>query len=157
MQESARTYEGLSGVKQTVEGSGSHVLIRNANNSIVVTSEQVPSSMHIKGGQSTVFKVEAKGPVFVHDLEDCDLVINCHQLRLHNLNNCRIWIDNVGNNTIIIENCRGLTIGRLDGGSVEVDDFDWPTKSFTNPHFKHATERIDYGWISGIQDGKIDR
>lgn len=118
-----------------------HVVVRNVCNSVFAT-ETWPSSMHLEGLRNSVFVIHCTGPVFIHDVENCVLVLKCHQLRLHNATGSAVFVE-VSNDRVIIEKCRGLTLGAYSYDnktlgpslSLQVDDFDWPTKMKASPNY----------------------
>ncbi|ODV69458.1 hypothetical protein HYPBUDRAFT_84816, partial [Hyphopichia burtonii NRRL Y-1933] len=106
-------------------------------------------SAHIKGGEDSVIAINSEGPIFIHDLNHCVLLLKCHQLRLHNIHNCLILVE-VGNDRVVIENSNGLRIGsyptskkkgfQLARDKIEVDDFNWPTKLEKNNNYDYLSK-----------------
>lgn len=145
----------LNNVKITIgwgDGVGGHILISDISNTIVTTNQtSIPTSVHLKGVESSILRINSSGPVFIHDVSHTVLVLSCHQLRLHNIVDSTIIVESVGNNRIIIENCNGLKLQSTD--EIAVDDFNWPTTLTTNPHYKFSHEIDDFAWIESVTDG----
>ncbi|KAK6461616.1 hypothetical protein DFJ63DRAFT_314248 [Scheffersomyces coipomensis] len=125
--------------KLSVEQSEKHVLLLGVESSIIDQDKSmIPSSTHIKQVKHSIINLKVEGPIFIHDVSYSILILNCHQLRLHNITNCIIIIEQVMNDRIIIENCTDLLImAKNEGQVIEVDDFNWPTKMTINPHYKY--------------------
>ncbi|KAG2736117.1 hypothetical protein G9P44_000207 [Scheffersomyces stipitis] len=141
---------GEEGVDKTGRG---HLLVTNTVYSVVQCKQA--SSIHIRGGKMSVFRLVVDGPVFVHDLDRVVLVLQCHQVRLHNVRRSVIMVSKTADNRMIIEDCSGLAISSLESGPlVEVDDFNWPTKAVVSPHYK-AAEPVDISWIDDVDDGPL--
>lgn len=111
-----------------------HVLIADIEDSVIYTQpDLVTASVHIRGGTRLVVSIVSEGPIFIHDVHDVVLLLRCHQLRLHNVRNSVVMVE-VSNNRIVIENSDGLLVGGYQDEEVNVDDFNWPTRS-KNEHF----------------------
>lgn len=143
------TIEDIKNVVYTINTSG-HTLIDTINHSYFST-ENIPSSLHLKNGNNSIFNLVVHGPIFIHDIDKCILVLEGHQVRLHNVRNTLVLVKSVENNRIVIENCDQLIINQ----GIEVDDFDFPTKELKNPHFQYV-DNIDMDMvlntISSIDD-----
>lgn len=150
---------GIKGVKYTACSKSSHVLITDISQSIVITGS-TPSSINIHNGSHSILQLNCTGPIFLHDLENTVLILQCHQLRLHNIVNSTILVD-VANDTIIIENCSNLSIGNhphLDVATcrpIQVDDFNHPTASTQNANYLNLDSHADYAWIQDVDDGAL--
>lgn len=155
VQQATSKLSGLKNVKVTIgwgDGVGGHVLISDISNTIVTTNQtSIPTSVHLKGVESSILRINSSGPVFIHDVSHTVLVLSCHQLRLHNIVDSTIIVESVGNNRIIIENCNGLKLQSTN--EIAVDDFNWPTTLTTNPHYKFSHEIDDFAWIESVTDG----
>lgn len=128
------SFDSLNGCLLVINEAQKHVVLSNITNSVVFTVPPVPpASVHVRSAHDVILRVDCAGPIFVHDVVDAVLILQCHQLRLHNVRNSVVVVD-VSNNRAVIENCNGLTVGTQAGGEVAVDDFNWPTTA-TNPHY----------------------
>lgn len=149
---------GIQGVKYTVNTTNSHVLITDISQSIVITGSTA-SSINIHNGCHSILQLNCNGPIFLHDLQDTILVLQCHQLRLHNIVNSTILVD-VANDKIIIENCSNLSIGNHPHleptmcRPIQVDDFDQPTAR-QNSHYSKVNTHADLTWIQGVNEGAL--
>lgn len=111
-----------------------HVLIADIEDSVIYTQpDVVTASVHIRGGTRLIVSMTSEGPIFIHDLHDVVLLLRCHQLRLHNVRNSVVMVE-VSNSRIVIENSSELVVGSYRDEEVNVDDFNWPTRS-KNQHF----------------------
>lgn len=147
---SAKEFVGLRGEKKEIqESEEKHLLFSDVKDSHLIVTPIGCSSINIQGSVSSVFKLKCDGPVFIHDMQNCVVQLDCHQARLHNMHNCIVIVDKASNNRVVIEDCDNLNII----GLVAVDDFSWPTKISDNPHFKltHGSERL----FDDVKLGKI--
>lgn len=122
----------------------SHTVLRDISHCEIGSKSPIPSA-HVDGALDIVLALDSEGAVSVRNTKDSHLVINCHQLRLHDLENCTVWAE-VANDRIIIENCRNITFGGYDHvtgtlqiPSFEVDDFDWPTRRIASPNYAYVS------------------
>lgn len=166
-------FTSLTKSKRTIDSTNlthEHILFSNLESSIVVSDQKVePYSVHIKQGLDSVIALKSKGPIFIHDLKHCVLILKCHQLRLHNIHDSLILVE-VGNDRIVIEDCDNLKIGNYPTksfesgiGKLEVDDFNCPIKLEKNKHFDYLSKtkyekykvKKYLGWINDIAEGEI--
>lgn len=135
--------EEVSGLDNTalVLSSQSHVVLRSISRCEVASSSTLPS-VHVDGAFDSIFVLHSDGAVSVRNAKNCHLVIKCHQARLHDLENCTVWV-HVAGGRVIIEHCRNITFGGYDGDTgtltsphFAVDDFDWPTRRIASPHYR---------------------
>ena len=147
---------GIKGVKYTACSKSSHVLITDISQSIVITGS-TPSSINIHNGSHSILQLNCTGPIFLHELREPVLILQCHHLPLHNIVKSTILVD-VANDTIIIENCSNLSIGNhphLDVATcrpIQVDDFNQPTASPQNANYSNIDSHADYAWIQDVDD-----
>ncbi|OBA22076.1 hypothetical protein METBIDRAFT_21709, partial [Metschnikowia bicuspidata var. bicuspidata NRRL YB-4993] len=105
--------------------------------------DELPWSIHAQGLKSCLVAIRCDGPIILHDVENLVLILECHQLRIHNMRNCQVYAL-VANDRVIIEDSRdliflGFSEDALGPPCFVVDDFDWPTSETVNPHFKMKT------------------
>ncbi|CUM47149.1 uncharacterized protein AC631_02622 [Debaryomyces fabryi] len=149
---------GIQGVKYTVNSTNSHLLIADISKSIVITGS-TPSSINIHNGSHSILQLNCNGPIFLHDLQHTIIILQCHQLRLHNIVNSTILVD-VSNDKIIIENCSNLSVGNHPSldltmcRPIQVDDFNQPTAR-QNSHYSKVDTHADLTWIQGVNDGAL--
>lgn len=124
--------------------SPSHIVLRDISHCEVASALSL-SSVHVDGALDSVLMLHSDGAVSIRNAKNSSLVIKCHQIRLHDLDNCTVWAQ-VANNRIIIENCRNITFGgynhrtrTLNYPQFEVDDFDWPTRRIVSPHYRYIS------------------
>lgn len=149
----------IKGVKYTISSPSSHVLMTDISRSIVITGS-TPSSINIHNGSHSIMHLNCLGPIFLHDLQNTLLILQCHQLRLHNIVNSTILVD-VANDKIIIENCYNLSIGNhphlnlTTCRPIQVDDFNCPTASQQNAHYSKLDNHANYDWIHIVDNGAL--
>lgn len=150
--------EPLENVKKTCVGTG-HIYLKSITDSILVCENKITRSVHVAEAKNSVLLVSALDSVFLRKVENCIVVVSCHQLRCLDVHDCAIYVQ-VGNNTMTIEKSYGLQIASLpDLAPVIVDDFNAPLRSVTNPHFDY----IDYSlsvpireWAeTAVEDGSL--
>lgn len=142
--------------KKVIDSSESHALVTRFLNCVILTKESI-SSINIRKGSDSVIYLNCDGPIFAHDLENCVLILDCHQLRLHNTQNCTI-LPIVSNNRVVIEKCHSLKFVNLnDGTSPLVDDFSCPSKEIVNKNyaFIERNNLMDYNWIFKLDEGPL--
>lgn len=101
------------------------ILISNISSSVLnITSK----SINFKGGDNNLIVFRSTGSIFIHDLVNSVLVVECHQLRLHNVTDS-VVINRA--KSVVIENCHGLQFN----GSNNINDFNYP-KQGDNPNYK---------------------
>lgn len=127
--------------------SSGHIVVESIQHAYVNTGH-IPSSLHLKNAIDSVFKLVVEGPIFIHDIQGCLLILEGHQIRLHNVRNSLVLIRSVQNNRIIIEKCNQLRINE----GIEVDDFDFPTRESINPHFKRIDDTNCNHIVSSIDN-----
>jgi uncharacterized protein YejL (UPF0352 family) len=131
-------------INQHIFQVSEQILIENVTNSII---DVASNSINFNHGNKNLVKFTSLGSVFIHNLSNSILIVKCHQLRLHNVTNCGIF-HQVNSKSIIIENCHTLTLASIieDDDKKEnneydyhIDDFNFPTKTLTNPNYKIIT------------------
>lgn len=150
-------------VKYTIRQENSFV--NNIVNCIVTSSSGV-SQIHFKLGHSNVLWLAANGPVFIEELKDLVIIVDCHQLRMRKVENCQIH-GTVANSRFVIEECRELVVvtGEQDGGLSSVDDFSDPKRTERDRtgsvNIKFVPVKSDGGLklalITAINDGELSR
>lgn len=127
---------------QHIDQVSEQILIENVTNSII---DVISNSINFNYGNKNLIKFTSLGSVFIHNLSNSILIVKCHQLRLHNVTNCDIF-HQVNSKSIIIENCHSLTLAttindekKNNEYDYHIDDFNFPTKTLTNPNYKIIT------------------
>ncbi|CAH2354018.1 hypothetical protein CLIB1423_14S00188 [[Candida] railenensis] len=153
----------LNGVKYTIRQESS--FISNVANCIVTSSKGL-SQIHFKFGHSNVLWLVANGPVFIEELKNSIIIVDCHQLRMRKVENCQIH-GTVANNRFVIEECRELVVvtGEEDSGLFSVDDFSDPKRTArdrtgsVNIKFVRVKSNGDLALVSitEIHDGELSR
>ena len=136
----------------------SKVLLKNAKNTELNTKEHEGESIELQdcldcavkiGSQcQNVFlsgltrcKVEiehAISSVFIENCNDCEFLVKCHQLRIHESHNCRMKVD--VQSQVCLENSDGFEFGWYNSPDQTnqwrmINDFSW-LKSEPSPNFK---------------------
>ncbi|GEQ72816.1 hypothetical protein JCM33374_g6504 [Metschnikowia sp. JCM 33374] len=120
-----------------------HVYVENIQKSTVFgtqNNDNAPWSVHMQNLSGSRVVMRCDGPIILHNVEASVLLVECHQLRIHEMKNCRVYA-NVSNSRVIIEGSENVTFsgfsdGKLCAPAFSVDDFDWPTSEAVNPHYK---------------------
>ncbi|ODQ79451.1 hypothetical protein BABINDRAFT_26651, partial [Babjeviella inositovora NRRL Y-12698] len=146
---------GRACFKETITTKLQHMYVTDLSQCIISAPGPV-GSIHVKNVTQAIVSLVSDGPVFIHDFTDAILIVKCHQLRVHNTKNVKLFMD-VGSKRAIIEQCSALTVGLYPGSQnmVEIDDFSWPTKNQANPHYDFSTESPNYNWVDSIGDGSL--
>ncbi|KAK6201227.1 uncharacterized protein RJT21DRAFT_120277 [Scheffersomyces amazonensis] len=126
-----------------LDGKGSndsHLLVVNSSVCTIKNQNNIPSSVHIKDATDMFISLKVDGPIMIHNLKNSILILECKQLRLHDLDNCIIIIEHVTNDQIVIENCHKIfvtenKVSKID--TIKVNDFSWPNKLYKNPNFEY--------------------
>lgn len=132
------------------EYSKLHVYLENMVESTIYgarNEEYLPSSIHVKNITDSRIALHCDGPIILHNVESLVIILQCHQVRIHNMKNCQVYV-NVSNDRVIIENSTNLKFSGFSGvsfcpPSFAVDDFDWPTSEAVNPHYCMVNETQD--------------
>lgn len=100
-----------------------------------------PGSINIARIESSELHVRCTGPVMLRDVFQLTIVVECHQLRIHNAHGCTI-VALVGSERVVIEDSDGLVFyglrdSKLEEAKFAVDDFGWPSR-MPNPHFERG-------------------
>ncbi|GAA6061757.1 hypothetical protein JCM10212_000737 [Sporobolomyces blumeae] len=109
----------------------------------------------------TVLLPVVKGSIMVLDCQDCVLVLGAHQFRMHDSNDCRVYLE--AGSTPVIERCRRLIFDRYpelfrsDSSSSPVEtkeakfvqDFDHPfaTAQTPSPNWRYSTDEDRPPWV----------
>lgn len=118
----------ISVTDQDFKLTSDHIYIVEFSNSIVSLESQ---SMNLQNGQDCICNLHSAGPIFIHDAINCVFILSCHQVRLHQIRDSIVIVNNrEKGNPIIIENCSSLHINDVD-----VDDFNHPSKSTKSPNY----------------------
>lgn len=146
---------GLRLRKHIISTNLPHMLISDIQESILSNWKQDPiRSIHLQDIDSSILHLVSNGPVIVERARNSVLIIDCHQLRLHEVVNCTIVV-NVSNDRIVIETCNNLKIVPQKEKLLTIDDFSWPTLGEVNPHYT-ISDAQDYAWIEEIQEGALN-
>lgn len=132
------------------QNKNNHLIIKDFSESILINHNQ-NHSININNGCNSIVKLQIQGTIYAHDLHNCVLLVDCHQLRLHSLNNC-IVITPI-QNEIVMEHCENVKIS----SSAKVNDFNW---QFGQQQSAVHYERIDvqesyYLWINAVSIGSL--
>ncbi|KAM9898584.1 hypothetical protein OXX79_006226 [Metschnikowia pulcherrima] len=127
----------------------SHVYLENIGKSTILGStdtDLAPWSVHAQDLSTCKVAIRCDGPIILHNVSDSILILECHQLRIHSMQNCQIFAK-VSNDRVIIEGSNNLSFSGFSGtdltsASFAVDDFDWPTSETENPHYKLSDLRF---------------
>ncbi|ODV59219.1 uncharacterized protein ASCRUDRAFT_71936 [Ascoidea rubescens DSM 1968] len=136
-----------------------HALIKNIKESIITTISPPPGSIHLETCCDSIVWLVSSGPIFIHNLSRVKLIVDCHQLRLHNAKECEIYLK-VGSKRAIIENCEKLKIYAISSGTdgqedeIEIDDFNWPSRLEVDPNYSMG--RIDAAEFGKQNQGLTD-
>lgn len=148
------TYQDIKNDSLNLELPGQSVILRELENSQVVITGV--SSVHIETAVKSVVYILCDGPVFVHGMENCIVIAQSHQLRLHNMKFCSVFAM-VHSGRVIIEHCNELQFGGFDsdsqtlrGATFDIDDFNWPTKMTPSPHYSRLD--LSYQWHLPLVD-----
>lgn len=126
---------------------GANVVVDAVELSVLLTdAHNVPASVHLQNVTNSIAVINCNGPVFIHGATDSVLIMKCHQLRIHDVRRCSIYVA-TETNRVIIEKCRDLVFGSYNGSTLGpaeclVDDFDWPTTSHPSPHYTLLTSLL---------------
>lgn len=118
-------------------GTG-HANINNIESSSISNQEVWPGSVRLEQITDSTIKINTTGPLMACDIKNSVLYVESHQLRLHNVVDCQIYIKK---GPVVMEGCMGVKIGvQNDGGlgheEIDVFDFSWPGGA-KNPHFEY--------------------
>lgn len=145
---------GLRRQKHIISTELPHMLISDVQECILTNPKQdAIRSIHLQDIDTTILQLVSSGPVIVKNAHNSVLIIECHQLRLHDVVNCTIVV-NVSNDRIVIERCNDLKIIPQKVNNLTIDDFSWPTLGEVNPHYT-ISDVQDYAWIEDIQEGAL--
>lgn len=99
----------------------------------------IPTSCLVKGVSQSVISLGFGDSISLENVENLIFIINCHQLRIKNADNC-IVIANVKSQDAIVEGCNKLKTGSPHGSNgvkpplYSVNDLNWPTRNEVNPY-----------------------
>ncbi|ODV94794.1 hypothetical protein PACTADRAFT_50652 [Pachysolen tannophilus NRRL Y-2460] len=143
------TAENIIGIEYTIakpiNSSTAHIFLNNIQSSIIKMDNTgyIPDSIHLSNIHNSKINIKSNTSIFIDCGSDNLIVTESYQLRLHNLQQS-IIVPRILNeaNRIVIENCNGIKIYKNNDVDkfVEVDDFNFPTKSVKNPNFEYAED-----------------
>ncbi|GMM38691.1 hypothetical protein DASC09_060300 [Saccharomycopsis crataegensis] len=121
-----------------IDNPSGHLVIRNISHSVIKVTTTITtttattgnaitslSSVHVQNCHDILMLLEIEGPVMMHDVDRFVAAGRCHQLRMHDSQSG--WVSMaVESKEMIIEGCRGLTIGKRSSEALKVNDFDNP-------------------------------
>lgn len=123
-------------------------VLKDVADSTVFNEDVFPASLSIYEGRDALFLLKCKGPILVQGAQRSILVLKHQQLRLHDLEDCIVFVDG-DSPTAVIENCHNVKFGIFDHhtgtiraaseSEVKVDDFLWPNKSTPSPHYSFVS------------------
>lgn len=87
-----------------------------------------------------------EGPAMLTGFQDCIVLIECSQLRVHDSRNCTFYVFTT--NSPVIEDCQDLRFGNLRTNRTgmnmwrDVRDFNWPRSDIPNPNIEFVKDSI---------------
>lgn len=118
----------ISDIKgQHIKSVSDQVLIKDVEGCILDIKSK---SINFNIGKGCVMRLASEGSLFIHNLEDSVLKVECQQLRLHGVRRCTL-ICNI--KSCIIEECYALKF--KPESNFKIDDFSFPTKLEANPNY----------------------
>ncbi|KAF3988084.1 hypothetical protein FT663_02655 [Candidozyma haemuli var. vulneris] len=119
---------------------GGHASISTIRGSTISNHNVWPASATIQKIYNSSVTINTTGPLMARNVKDSTLVVKCHQLRLHNITNSTVYVEQ--HCAIVMEGCKGVRVGVQKEGKlrgvgpegVQVFDFSWPSGE-QNPNF----------------------
>jgi len=146
-------------IKKSDEINGKDIAIVNVKNSTIQLCGN-PSVIHVNNVEnSVILSGTVTGSVFINNCQKCQVVVPCHQLRIHETQNTHFYINVVSR--AIIENCRSVQFAPynwsyprensaqklndpLETSSVvnwqSIDDFNWLNQNEKSPNWSFLNE-----------------
>jgi hypothetical protein len=160
-------------VKKSIEINGKDVAIVNIKNSTIQLCGN-PTVIHVNNVENSfILSGTVTGSVFINNCQNCQVVVPCHQLRIHETLNTHFYI-NVASRAII-ENCKNVqfapynwsypienSIKKLDDpletspivNWQSIDDFNWLNQNEKSPNWCFLDESQRKKW-STDENGRL--
>ncbi|EIE89581.1 hypothetical protein G6F55_012306 [Rhizopus delemar] len=128
--------------EKMIEKKSIDILLSNLKQSVIILddSDRKISAIHIKNIEDCViFCGSIDGSVLIYGITNSILVVDCHQLRIHDARNLEILMHVTSRP--IIEDSTGISTGKLssDNNSInyydQIEDFNWLKKQ-ASPNWK---------------------
>lgn len=119
-------------------GAG-HANINTIESSTISNDKVWPGSVRLENVRDSTITLNTTGPLMARDMTLSVLKVKSHQLRLHNITNCEVYVEK---GPVVMEGCLGIKIGVLKEGKlcgdkeIDVFDFSWPGGA-KNPNFEY--------------------
>uniref|UniRef100_A0A060T541 ARAD1C08822p n=1 Tax=Blastobotrys adeninivorans TaxID=409370 RepID=A0A060T541_BLAAD len=150
-QESSQS--SCSNLHETVHKShGGPVAISNCYRSVLIIDSTTAKLDNIS---KCFVYITGEGPVYLTNVKDSILAINCHQFRMHSSNDTQVYIS-CKSRRPIIEKCSGIGFGQFPSQLAEgkdvyeweaIDDFNWLRPS-QSPHWSQITQpTLDWDYM----------
>jgi len=161
-------------VKKSAEINGKDVAIVNIKNSTIQLCGN-PTVIHVDNEEnSVILSGTVTGSVFINNCQNCQVVVPCHQLRIHETKNTHFYINVVSR--AIIENCKNVQFAPynwsyshentaskklndpLETSSIvnwqSIDDFNWLKQNEKSPNWSFLDESQWKKWNTD-ENGKL--
>ena len=126
----------------TVQGIANHLV--GARNCKIVTKitalatvndkanhnlgKENPAQIYLKDIDGCHLDLVCDGPVYIENAKSCNIIVKCHQLRLKQAVDCKVYAWTPANR-FVVERCRLVEVGRFWGQELpSVDDFSDPSE-----------------------------
>lgn len=160
-----RSANTLSASEETVNHIVSRVVVDSqmlgvlkidtVEKSVVALDRNCLSTVHMSNVKdSIIFLGNVEGSVYLDNVQDSTLIINCHQFRIHKSNSVHVLVS-CASRRPIIENCTGMEFSQFpetlsDGRVVyrweTVDDFNWIRKERSD-NWSTVEDSNDWRWL----------
>lgn len=146
----------FSNLHETVHKShGGPVAISNCHKSVLIIDSTTAKLDNIS---KCFVYITGEGPVYLTNVKDSILAINCHQFRMHSSTDTQVYIS-CKSKRPIIEKCSGIRFGQFpsqlgEGKDVyeweAIDDFNWLRPS-QSPNWSQITQPpVDWDYMSTL-------
>lgn len=163
--DTSRTMSGVSREPEAKDLVGTKVSLMQENSFVqnfkdsIVASGRALGQIHIQNGVSSLIDCISNGPIFIENVCNLVIVIECHQLRLRGLEKCKIY-GRIGNNTIVIEECTDLEFGTIESEAspkqeLIVDDFSDPSNRGTSAPSSSQSALKNISFVDSISTDEL--
>lgn len=145
-----------------------HASVSNVAFSTIFNNKVWPGLMRLENVADSTLTVNTTGPLMVRNVANSTLTVQCHQLRLHNLRNCTVYVRR--NCAVVMEECAGIRFGeRVQGegkegeGQVEKGEREGKANKVepgpgakNKASFRACLQVFDFSWPSSADNPNYD-